>query len=335
MAITANSGPEILYGITVSASGATTSYNEQRGPSLIDLGDGMLDPRSQFNYGYQPGNGPNVPIFGFYGQQGVVDYVPSTVSTNAIAAASTGNGGGAALTLSATGAGITTVSCIIAPETGKLAGTLLCIDGPCGGSSAAGVSFGQANTIQIWNPNTVCGRAITILATGADSGTWTIAGRDAYGFKVTEQIAATNTLMTSKKTYKYISAISASTTLASTGILVGTADTFGFPMLVQHPAYLTIWYGGSTNAVLITASTGNHVFGSSLATATSTNGDVRGTWTSTNPSNSTGATINRLVMTVTPTVGPGATSPSSVAGLNGITATSFYTLFGATQFSSV
>lgn len=332
MAITANSGPEILFGITVSASGATTSYNEQRGPSLIDLGDGMLDPRAQYNYGYNPGAPPSDSIFGFYGQQGIVDYVPSAISTNALSAASIGNGGGNALTLTATGAGITTVSCIIAPETGKLAGTLYAIDGPCGGSSAAGVSFGSANTIQIWNPNTVAGRCITILATGADGGTWTIAGRDAYGFKVTETIAAANTLMTSKKAYKYISAISASTTLASTGILVGTADTYGFPLLVQHPAYTSIWVGAASSATLVTVSTGAHSFGSSLATATSTNGDVRGTFTSSVASN---GTTMRIVMQVTPTVGPGASSPSSVAGLNNLTATSWYTMFGANQFSSV
>jgi hypothetical protein len=335
MAITANSGPEIIYGITVSASGATTSYNEQRGPSLIDLGDGMLDPRAQFGYGYQPGQGPTNNIFGFWGQQAVVDYVPSTISTNALAATSSGNGGGAALTLTATGAGITTVSCIVAPETGKLAGTLFCIDGPCGGSSAAGVSFGQANAIQVWNPATLGGRCITILATGADGGTWTIAGRDAYGFKMTEQITAANTLMTSLKAYKYISAISASTTLASTGIIVGTADTFGFPLLVQSAPYVSIWVGASSLASLVTVVAGNHTYGSSLATATSTNGDVRGTYKSSIASNSTGAAPVRIVMLANPTVGPGVTSPSSVGGLNNVTANSFYGLFGATQFSSV
>ncbi len=321
MGITANSGPEILYGITVSASGATTSYNDQRGPSLIDLGDGMLDPRAQFGYGYQPGQGATNSIFGFYGQQGIVDYVPSTLSTNALAATSSGTGASLPITLTATGAGITTVSCIIAPETGKLAGTLFAIDGPCGGSSAAGVSF--------------CGRCITILATGTDTGNWTIAGRDAYGFKVTESIVAANTLMTSKKAYKYISAVNAPATLGSTGILIGTADTFGFPLLVQHPAYATIWWGGSSNATLVTLSSGGHAFGSSLATATSTNGDVRGTYSSSNISNSTGTTVQRLVMQITPTVGPGAVAPSSVAGLNNLTATSWYGLFGANQFSSV
>ena len=202
----------------------------------------------------------------------------------------------------------------------------------------SGVAFGQAGTINIWNPNTVCGRAITISASAAgDGGTWSIAGRDVYGFKVTETISApfAGGSATSKKTYKYISSIIACTTLQSTAILVGTADTYGFPLLVQHPAYVTIWFGGSSNATLITVSTGNHTFGSSLPTATSTNGDVRGTYSTSAASNSTGTTINRLVMFVSPTVGPGAAALSSYSGLNQITAASWYGLFGANQFSSV
>ncbi len=331
MGITANSGPEILFGITVSASGATTSYNDQRGPSLIDLGDGMLDPRAQFGYGYQPGQGVGNTVFGFFGQQAVVDYIPSTISSIALAAKSSGTGPGLPVTLTATGAGITSVSCIIAPETGQLAGTLLCIDGPCGGSSAAGVSFGQSNTIQIWNPNTVAGRCITIVATGADTGNWTIAGRDAYGFKISEQIVSSNVSMTSKKAYKYISAVTAPGTLGSSTITIGTADVWGFPMLVQHPAYVTIWWGASSNASLVALSSGGHTFGSSLPTATSTNGDVRGTYGSSTASNSS----NRLVMFVSPSVGPGAAALSSFGGLPNLTATSWYGLFGANQFSSV
>lgn len=333
MAITANSGPEILFGITVSASGATTSYNDQRGPSLIDLGDGMLDPRSQFGYGYNPGQGATNNIFGLWGQVATVDYIPSVISSIALAAKSSGNGNSAAITLTATGAGITTVTSIVAPETGKLAGTLFAIDGACGGSSAGGVSFGQSNAIQIWNPATLGGRCITIVATGGDTGNWTVAGRDVYGFKVTETIPAGTGALTSLKAYKYISAINAPATLVSSAIQVGTADVYGFPLLVQHPAYASIWWGATSSATLVTlASTGSHTFGSSLPTATSTNGDIRGTFASSTASNGTTA---RLVMQVSPMVGPGATGLSSVGGLNNITATSFYGLFGASQFSSV
>jgi hypothetical protein len=334
MAITANSGPEILFGITVSASGATTQYNEQRGPSLVDLGDALLDPRAQYNYGYTPGNAVTSPTFGFWGLQGIVDYIPGAISSNNLATTSTGNGGGVPLTLTA-GTGITQMTSIIAPETGKTAGTVFTIDAACGGSTNAGVFFGSAATIGIWNPASVCGRCITISASAAgDGGTWTIAGRDVYGFKVTEQIAAPfgSGSATSKKAYKYISSIIPCTTLQSTAIMVGTADTYGFPLLVQHPAYINIWLGATSSATLVTANTGNHAFGSSLPTATSTNGDVRGTYASSIASN---GTTMRVQMFVSPSVGPGAASLSSYAGLNQIGATSWYTLFGATQFSSV
>jgi len=75
MGIVANSGPNITYGVTVSASGAVAGYNESRGPSLSDLGDGMLDPRSQYNYGYQPGGAVDTKAYGFYGLQGIIDFI--------------------------------------------------------------------------------------------------------------------------------------------------------------------------------------------------------------------------------------------------------------------
>jgi hypothetical protein len=346
MGVTANSGPQIIYGITVSASGATGEYNDQRGPSLIDLGDGLMDPRSQYNYGYQPGQGAQTLTYGFWGQQAIVDYIPGTISSNNIALTQV-PANGTALTLTASGVNVTSVSCIIAPETGKVVtGTLLCIDTPCGGSSAAVVAFGQSTAVGIWNPASVCGRSIAITGSTQNDGGmyWSIAGRDVYGFKVTEQLAgstagstaAAGITLVSKKSYKYISAITPTNstgTLGSTNVIVGTADTYGFPMLVQHPAYINLWIGATSSATFITANTGNHSFGSSLPTATSTNGDVRGTYASSVASSTAGGM--RVTMFISPTIGPGATSLSSYAGLNQVSASNFYTLFGANQFSSV
>jgi hypothetical protein len=347
MGITANSGPQIVYGTVVSASGATMEYNDQRGPSLIDLGDGLLDPRSQYNYGYQPGQQATQQTYGFWSQQATVDYIPGTISSNNIAVSQV-PAAGTAITLAASGALVTAVSCIIAPETGKvITGTLLCIDTPCGGSSAAAVTFGQSNSISIWNPNSVCGRAIAITGSTQNDGgaVWSIAGRDAYGFKVTETLAgstagstaAAGITLVSKKTYKYISAITpvnSTGTLGSTLVMVGTADTYGFPFIVQSAPYATIWLGPSSAQTLITVAGANHTYGSSLLTATATNGDVRGTYASTVASNSTTAAPVRVTMFVQPQVGASPLGPTS-GGLGGVTATSFYGLFGATQFSSV
>ena len=342
MGITAVSGPGIFYGIAVGSSGNTLEYNEQRGPSLCDLGDGMLDPRMQYGYGYNVAQGVAVGgtstsgpyTMGFWSNMAVVDYIPGTISTNVITT-NTSVVANTALVLTASGINASKVT-ITAPETGAST-TVICIDAPCGGSSNQGVMFGQAGTIQVWNPASVCGRGITInLSSNLDGGTWTIAGRDVYGFKITEQLAAAST-MKSNKTYKYISQIVASTTVTSTGAIVGVQDLFGFPLYVNHPAYLNVWIGPSSGAYLVNTSTGgNHTSGSS-ATATSTTGDVRGTYASTTATSTANAV--RLVMQVTPQLqaAPSGAVPGAHAnaGFGNITATSWNALFGVAQFSSV
>ena len=113
MGITANSGPFISYGISLSASGAVTEYNEQRGPSLVDLGDALLDPRAP--YGYQPGQGASAPTMGFWGLQGIVDFIPTTVSSNNIASQQTPVSG-TPLTLNTASSGVGVLATFSAPE---------------------------------------------------------------------------------------------------------------------------------------------------------------------------------------------------------------------------
>lgn len=334
MALTASAGPQVTYGITVSSSGATGEYNDSRGPTLNDLGSGLMDPRTQYGYGYNPGQPPQTQVYGFWGQTAIVDFTPNAASSNNIVLSTGQPVAGTALVLTASGVSTTLVSCIIAPETGKLAGNLICIDTPCGGSSAATVAFGQSSAIGIWNPASVCGRCLTVsFSSNLDTGFLTVAGRDAYGFKVTESVALTSvsTVYVTQKAFKYISAIMPCTTITSTGIMIGVSDTYGFPMLVQHSAYAQIWIGAASSATLVTTNVGNHVFGSSLATSISTGPDVRGTYKSSLVSGSS----MRVVMIISPEVAPDHVAPSSFAGLNMTSPTNFYNLFGATQFSSV
>src|ERR1017187_6011393 len=84
MGITANSGPFLAYGVSQTSSGAVTEYNEERAPSMFDLGQGTLDPRSYFNY--DPGSGVGTQVKGFYDQTALVDYVPFAPNSSAIAA---------------------------------------------------------------------------------------------------------------------------------------------------------------------------------------------------------------------------------------------------------
>jgi hypothetical protein len=45
MVINANSGPSVQFGISQTSSGQVMQYNEDRAPSIDDLGTGFMDPR--------------------------------------------------------------------------------------------------------------------------------------------------------------------------------------------------------------------------------------------------------------------------------------------------
>lgn len=314
MGITAISGPQLVYGITQTSTGGTTEYNEERGPSLYDLGNGMLDPRAQLNY--KPGNAVGKPVFGIYdGTRAEVNYVPSAVSSNNLATnqAPVAN---TALTLTA-GTGITATT-IVAPDTGATTGTLLCID-----STAATLLYGTGKTIAIWNPAAGTGRCISITTSSSgDGGSWSIYGRDMYGYPMTENVSVTGSsaTVTSKKAFKYISAIKASTTITSTGIIVGVSDTYGLPVRADYTG-LDLTIRITTTSSLVAANSSGPITVADTTTATATTGDVRGTYASTGASD--GSKRFQFVQHIT---------ANQVAG---VTAASAATVFGVTQYSSV
>jgi hypothetical protein len=326
MPITALSGPTIQYGITLSSTsgdgitGQDMEHNEQRAPSIADLGDAMLDPRSA--YDYKPGSGVTVQALSFYNNQAIVDYVPTTISTNAFVSTTvvaTGVVGAFTLNAGSTARG-TVATTIVAPETGNVTGSLLAID-----STNTIISFGSAGTIGSWNPGGGAGRNIVIKKSSTlDGGTYTVAGRDFYGYKMTEQLATNaSSQVNGVKAFKYISSITNCTTPTSTGITIGYGDVFGFPMAVPYVGgNVQVWVNSSGNNSSPTSlSTTTTVLASTVATQTATSPDVRGTYSSSTASNG----VIRLQMYVTPT--------ASAAGA--VTATSVSALFGGTQFSSV
>ena len=318
MSITALSGPFIQYGITLSSTsgdgitGQDLEHNPTRAPSMCDLGDAMLDPRSAYNY--DPG-GAQSPV-GFYSGFGVVDYVPVTVNTSALVS-NTGSSGVSTFTLQSS-VGIATT--IIAPETGKVTGTLIALD-----STAIFLTMGVSPTqALLWNPGAGTGRNITIHpSSNLDGGTYSIAGRDMYGYKMTETIAGGSTSLAGKKAFKFISSITNCTTPTSTGISIGFGDLYGFPLKVPYAGLNVQVAVNSTNAVsaIVPLSATNTVVASTVATQTSTTPDVRGTFSSTTASNG----AERIQMQVTPCA-------SAIAV---VTATDVSALFGGTQFSSV
>ena len=313
MGITAISGPQLVYGITQTSTGGTTEYNDQRAPDVSDLGYAMLDPRAYFNY--QPGGAVTQSVRVLYGAKGLVDMTPSATSANNIATnqAPVAN---TALTLTA-GSGVTSTT-IIAPETGQTTGTLLCID-----STAATLGFGDSDTIMAWNPAAGAGRCIVITTSSSgDGGSWSIAGRDCYGIKVTENLSVTGSSagVISQKAFKYISAIKASTTITSTGITVGVSSVFGLPIVATYSGIDTQIRLIATSS-LVGANSSGPITVASTATATSTTGDVRGTYASTT------AVSGTLRLQIQQNV--------TAAMVNSVTASDTSAIFGVTQYSSV
>lgn len=311
MGITAISGPHVVYGITQTSTGGTTEYNGQRAPSLADLGNGMLDPR--YAYNYRPGGAVTTQIRGFYGGKAMVDVVVGTTLANNIAAAQAPVAN-TALTLTA-GTNITETT-IVAPEDGSTV-SVLCI-----GSTAATLTFGSDDTVALWNPASV-GRCIAITTSSSgDGGTWSIAGRDVYGYKMTENLSVTGSSATviSQKAFKYISSIVASTTITSTGITVGVSSVFGLPILATYSGVDTSIRLIFTSSLVGANSSGAITVGSTV-TATSTTPDVRGTYGSSTALTSTARL--QISQNITATM------------VSNVTESDVSAIFGVTQYSSV
>jgi hypothetical protein len=319
MVLITNTGPIVAFGITRDSNGNVTQYNEERGTSLYDLGTGFADPR--IPYAYKPGSAVGTPIVGFFDNLGLVDYIPATASSNALVSngSSTVNG---SLTLTATGAGVIATT-IVAPESGQTV-TVFALD-----STAATLPMGQAGTVQLWNPAAGAGRCISVTASssGSTGATVSIAGRDMYGIKMTELVtlstATAPAVGTSQKAFKYISSITASTTFTA-GFIVGTTDTFGFPLKLAYCGVSTVvnlLASSFSSAVAVALSSASTTLASTATTSNSTNGDVRGTYASTTASN--GTLRFQIVQNMT------------ANQMAAITSTNHASVFGIPQFSSV
>lgn len=310
MGITAISGPQVCYGTVLSSSGATGEYNEQRGPSLCDLGEGLLDPRPQ--YSYEPGTGAQQKLYAWAGLFGgpVMDQAPSISSAASIAATQSATGvAGTFLTLKTTTtntySNAITPTTII-PATGTAAVSVLALDGVQNGQP-----FGSAGAVNLWDPTAAVTRGVSLTSTQSDGGSYKINGYDLYKFAMSWTSTGPNaTTIFSPKAFKYIQNVQILTT-GSTSVSVGTADLVGFPLRVDHPGYLTMWLGPSSAASQVTATTGNHTFASTGAFAVSSGSstvagggaDVRGTYLSTTAfTGSSLAAAIKLVMFISPSV---------------------------------
>lgn len=110
MAITALSGPLVVFGQQPAGVGPTPDYNPDLGPSLFYAGAGILDPRAA--YSYAPGQGSTALTAGFVGMDNIttLNVVPYTAASAAIVASA--NPTSATLTLVSAASATTGVSII-------------------------------------------------------------------------------------------------------------------------------------------------------------------------------------------------------------------------------
>ena len=114
-------------------------------------------------------------------------------------------------------------------------------------------------------------RNVVVDAAGAATAVLTIYGTDAYGISMSEAITLNGTTaVAGKKAFKTITRVAASA--AATDFFVGTGDVFGLPFRADSRNYcLTAW-----NGAFVT--TGTFVAAVTTSPATTTTGDVRGTF---------------------------------------------------------
>jgi hypothetical protein len=332
MGITANSGPYLAYGLSQTSSGAITEYNEERAPSLFDLGQATLDPRSYFNY--DPGSAVGTQIKGFYDQTALVDYTPYAINSSAISGSSvTVPVAGVALTLTPLASFGAIQTTIVAPESGQTV-SVIAID-----STASVLTFGSGGTVALWNPSAGTGRVISLTkaSTDATALTYTVNGRDMYGIKMSETITAStqSSVGVGKKAFKYISSIiPATTTINSTGVGVGFIDTFGFPIYTPYAGLTSVTISSApNNPASIPLLAANFTAASTVATQTSTTPDVRGTYASSIATSGTSTTlIGALSTAIRITIMQNLTA---VMMSNVTAGTNSTAVFGGAQYSAV
>lgn len=287
-------------------SGMPANTNPEAGPSFFNHGLMLLDPRGPVTY--IPGQNFGKQVSGWFSMRcEAINQVPSVLTANNIVAAQTATANTALTLVSSNTTGITVSTSITRMDTGATVTGLLAID-----SAMTTVSFGTAGTIRPWSPATAIARNVRITSNGADqTGTFTVVGFDLYGNPMAEVIAGTAGTVTTTsiasgvKAFKYIQSITPAGTVNSTGLTVGTGDVIGLPLRADYVGYVDINF----NSTAVTVGTG--FTAAVTSTATSTSGDVRGTYALQLASDGT----RRLTVFISPAVA----NAGSTTGLLGVT----------------
>lgn len=148
-----------------------------------------------------------------------------------------------------------------------------------------------------------CPRAVSVTqVTGGTARAFTVSGYDYYGQAMSEVITSVAAATTAgKKAFYQISGVTVAGGGTTTAVTVGTTDVLGSPVRILDLGYIV--HAGYNNTLADNAGT---AVAAVTATATTSTGDVRGTFT---PASATDG-IKRLVMTIALpaiAVGPNAT----------------------------
>jgi hypothetical protein len=208
-----------------------------------------------------------------------------------------------------------TVPIALANGTGRAADAPLYID-----------AFRAAGAMRGFEATQGVSRGVSVTSNNAGDTGWTmtVAGYDIYGAAMSEAIAVTaNSVAYGKKGFKFVKSCTPTKGGggSSTGTLsVGTSDVIGLPLRSDYFEDTLIHW----NAALLTANTG-WLVADTTATATTTTGDVRGTFQlgtaggGTGVTGSTDGTKRLVVRQFVPTAGLYAATLDSQTSLFGVT----------------
>ncbi len=180
------------------------------------------------------------------------------------------------------------------------------ITGTAGINGVPRIPFGSNGAVSLYNQLCMLGRNVRITTAAGDTAVYTVLGYDIYGYPMSEAITANGaTTVSGKKAFKYIASVTPVGTVGATAS-VGTGDVFGFPLFSNTFQDVAINWAAAN----ITSSTG-YLAGVPTTPATTTTGDVRGTYGVQSASDNS----KRLVISQSPP----PTVIGSTTGLFGVT----------------
>ncbi len=284
-----------------------TGGNPDQAPSIDFGGSGIQDPRLPYN---TANSATGAAVVGWMetGAIKVISAVPSALATASIAAAAHTTSGTAMTLVSSTGSGITVLASalMVLPSLNTVPAGALAIDGAPGL-----VTFGTHNRTSFYDPTKALARSVSITGiAGGAGGNFLIKGADIYGYPMSQLLtvaAGANTVNTTK-CFKFVYSVTPQFTDGTGTYSIGHGDVYGFGLAADYFSDVDIYWANVIQAAA--------TFTAAVTTspATTTTGDVRGTFTPGSASDGT----KRLDVFVVPSLKRIATAPMS-AGLFGVT----------------